>query len=94
MAKKIIPEYVKLTADGADVTLSREYRFQNSITDVISIRESTVDDQEMHLDGNGSELKQEKNFLAHLTGLTPTDVGTLRTRDYLRLQRAQGLFID
>ncbi len=81
--------------DGyADVTLSRPLDVDGAKVTVMRMREPTVDDQLVAEESKGSAAAKELTFMANLCSITPTDVRRLPVRDYARLQKAFGGFID
>lgn len=96
MATKKAPEYLKPTADGAhvDITLRRQYSFDNVPVSTLRMREPTVRDQLTTSEMQGSDARKEIATFANLCDVTPANIESLSMADYQRLQMAYGSFLD
>lgn len=59
----------------------------------VTMREPTVDDQ-MNVQGQGTEAEQEVKLIANLCMVTPQDIRSLTLRDYTKVKAAFMGFID
>lgn len=59
----------------------------------LTMREPTVDDQ-LNVQGTGTEAEQEVAMVANLCMVTPKDIRSLTLRDYNRVRAAFLGFID
>lgn len=59
----------------------------------VTMREPTVDDQ-MNVQGHGTEAEQEVKLIANLCMVTPQDIRSLTLRDYTKVKAAFMGFID
>lgn len=94
MAEKKLPDYIKLTDGGADITLATPIDLDGAKVTVIRMREPTVNDQLAIDDMKGGQAKKEIQFFANLTEHAPDTISSMTLRNYTRLQRALQAFID
>ena len=96
MATKKTPEYLKPTTDGAhvDITLRRQYMFDNVPVSTLRMREPTVRDQLATSEMTGSDARKEIATIANLCEVTPANIESLAMADYLRLQAAYTSFLN
>lgn len=92
MAKKL-PEYIKETGDGYEITLSKPLDVMGSKVNVVTMREPLVADQETTSTMEGSDATREIHEFANLCGVTPDDLRKMGLRDYNRLKTAYLAFI-
>ena len=88
-------DYLKQNDDGSvDVTLSRPLTIDGAQVSVVRLREPTVDDLLAGEEIKGSAANREVQIFANLAEISTGDIRRLPARDYNRMQRAYGLFID
>ncbi len=88
-------EFVQLDANGdAIVTLAKPLTIAGVSVSALKMREPTVKDQLVMDATAGTDAQKEIAFFAALTGQAPTDLHSLSSRDYRRLQAAFSLFTD
>jgi phage FluMu protein gp41 len=86
-----LPEFITESADGAlTVKLSRGLDVDGATIKSLTLREPNVGDQ---MDAPGrNDSEKEVALIANLCGQTPTDIRSLKLRDYSRVQAALAFF--
>lgn len=92
MAKKVIPDYIKVGEGFADITLSRPASFAGAKLAVVRMREPLVRDQKAVMKSAGDESDKETLLFANLIDQAPSDIDEMPLKDYLRLQAGYNTF--
>lgn len=84
------PEYLNLAADGSyvDITLTRPIEVDGAQVTALRMREPTVADQEVAVDGAGSDASREIMMFANLCEVSPDQIRKMPLKNYKRLQEA------
>lgn len=85
-------DYVTEKAGYAEIELSRPRTIDGTETAILRMREPTVDDMTAYQEGKGSDAAREKEMIANLCEVPPSEIGKLPLRDYARVQAAFSLF--
>ena len=88
------PDWLDVSEEHTDITLSRPLEIAGAKVSVIRMREPTVGDQRASDAAKGDEGAREISLMANLCELAPDDLHRLPLRDYKRLQAALVGFID
>jgi hypothetical protein len=89
--KKTTP--VTVQSGAVEIQLSRPLDIDGAKVSTLTMREPLVDDQ-LSVQGTGTDAEQELALMANLCMLKPTDLRRLPIRDYMRLKAAFVGFID
>jgi hypothetical protein len=90
-----LPKWLKLNDEGVTVSLRYPTLISGVLTDVLTMRAPSVKDwRASKVAGGGDYEKQELSLFGSLTGLTETDLLTLKYKDYNRLSAGYFRLVD
>lgn len=94
MATDKLPEYLRETDAGIEITFNNPAEIAGAKVSKLVMREPTVRDMEIAQSGAGSDAAKEVQLLANLLGLGADDVRGLTLRNHKRVQEAFANFTD
>lgn len=81
-----LPKWMKLSDEGVTVTLKYPTLISDVLTDALTMRAPSLKDwRASKIAGNGDYEKQEISLFSSLTGMSESELLTLKFKDYQRL---------
>lgn len=95
MTDKKLPEFIKDNQDGTiTITFARPHEVNGEQVAAVTMREPLVEDQLTVQSRTGNGAQFELSLFAQLCDFAPDDFKSMTMRNYIRLQKGYGFFID